>query len=253
VSEAIIDVRGLCKRFGAKPIFDELTLTIRRGETLTILGTSGSGKSVLLKTLIGLIEPDRGAVVVDGQDIVPLSEVERVPVRRRVSMLFQGGALFDSLSVADNVAYPLRQQRRFSPAEVAARVAESLAVVGLPDTEAMMPSELSGGMKKRVALARAIAPEPQVVLYDEPTTGLDPITTRRIDDLIRSVQERLGITSVVVTHDLASAFLVSDRIAMLDGGRIRSIDRVDAFRRSHDPVIRAFVDAMRPTVAQEVP
>jgi phospholipid/cholesterol/gamma-HCH transport system ATP-binding protein len=155
--------------------------------------------------------------------------------------------------VADNVAYPLRHQRRFTPADVAARVAESLAVVGLPDTGPMMPSELSGGMKKRVALARAIAGEPDIVLYDEPTTGLDPITTRRIDDLIRSVQQRLGITSVVVTHDLPSAFLVSDRIAMLEGGRIRSIGEVDAFRRSEDPTIRAFRDAMRLPAAKEVP
>ncbi len=249
----IIEVRGLCKAFGDKPLFDELSLTVRRGETVTILGASGSGKSVLLKTIIGLVEPDRGSVLVDGVDIVPLDEIERVPLRRRVSMLFQGGALFDSLSVADNVAYPLRHQRQLPADEVAARVAESLSVVGLPGIEAMTPAELSGGMKKRVALARAIAAEPAVVLYDEPTTGLDPITTRRIDDLIRSVQERLGITSVVVTHDLASAFLVSDRIAMLDGGRIRSIDGVDAFRRSDDPVIRAFVDAMRPAAATEGP
>ncbi len=254
MSETIIELRGLGKSFGDKSVFADLDLAIRRGETLTILGASGSGKSVLLKTIIGLVEPDRGSVLVDGQDIVPLSEAERVPMRRRVSMLFQGGALFDSLSVADNVAYPLHHQRgRLSPGEIAARVAESLAVVGLPATGDMMPAELSGGMKKRVALARAIAAEPAVVLYDEPTTGLDPITTRRIDDLIRSVQERLGITSVVVTHDLASAFLVSDRIAMLDGGRIRSIDGVDEFRRSDDPVIRAFVDAMRPAAATEGP
>jgi len=253
MSAPIIELRDLAKAFGAKAVFDGLSLSIRRGETLTILGASGSGKSVLLKTIIGLVEPDRGSVFVDGQDLVPLTEAERVPVRRRVSMLFQGGALFDSLSVADNVAYPLRHQRRWSAGEVAARVAESLAVVGLPETGAMMPAELSGGMKKRVALARAIAAEPDVVLYDEPTTGLDPISTRRIDDLIRSVQERLGITSVVVTHDLASAFLVSDRIAMLDAGRIRSIEDVAAFRRSSDPVIRAFVDAMRPPAATEGP
>jgi len=252
-ADAIVEVRGLCKAFGPRTLFDELSLSIRRGETLTILGGSGSGKSVLLKTIIGLVEADRGSIVIDGQDLVPLSEGERVPLRRRVSMLFQGGALFDSLSVADNVAYPLRQQRRLAAGELAARVAESLAVVGLPDTEAMMPSELSGGMKKRVALARAIAAEPEIVLYDEPTTGLDPITTRRIDDLIRSVQERLGITSVVVTHDLPSAFLVSDRIAMLEGGRIRSIGEVDAFRRSEDPTIRAFLDAMRPPARREVP
>ena len=249
----IIEVRGLAKAFGGKVVFDGLSLSIRRGETVTILGASGSGKSVLLKTLIGLVEPDRGSILVDGQDIVPLSEAERAPVRRRVSMLFQGGALFDSLSVAANVAYPLQHQRRWSAGEAAARVAECLAVVGLPDTGDMMPAELSGGMKKRVALARAIAAEPDVILYDEPTTGLDPITTRRIDDLIRSVQERLGITSLVVTHDLASAFLVSDRIAMLDGGRIRALEGVDAFRGSRDPVIRAFVDAMRPPATREAP
>jgi phospholipid/cholesterol/gamma-HCH transport system ATP-binding protein len=240
----IVDVRGLHKSFGARPLFADLSLAIRRGETVTILGASGSGKSVLLKTIIGLVDPDRGQVLIDGRDLVPLDEDARIPLRRRVSMLFQGGALFDSLSVAKNVAYPLALQRRFTVAEIAERVAEALAVVGLPDAGPMMPAELSGGMKKRVALARAISAEPEVVLYDEPTTGLDPISTRRIDDLIRSVQRRLGITSIVVTHDLPSAFLVSDRVAMLAGGRIHSIEDVAAFRRSRDPEIRAFVDAM---------
>jgi phospholipid/cholesterol/gamma-HCH transport system ATP-binding protein len=249
--DAIIEVRGLCKAFGDKRLFDELSLSVRRGETLTIVGASGSGKSVLLKTLIGLVEADRGQVIIDGIDLVPLDEVARAPLRRRVSMLFQGGALFDSRSVADNVAYPLVQRRQLSAGEIAARVSDSLSVVGLPGIEAMMPSELSGGMKKRVALARAISAEPDVVLYDEPTTGLDPIATRRIDDLIRAVQRRLGLTSIVVTHDLASAFLVSDRIAMLDAGRIRVVEDVDGFRRSRDPVIRAFVDAMRPGVELE--
>jgi phospholipid/cholesterol/gamma-HCH transport system ATP-binding protein len=246
MSDAIIELRGVCKAFGDKRVFADLSVSVRRGETLTIIGASGSGKSVLLKTMIGLVEVDRGQVIIDGVDLVPLGDVERAPLRRRVSMLFQGGALFDSRTVGENVAYPLALRRRFSAGEIATRVAESLAVVGLPDTQDMMPSELSGGMKKRVALARAIAGEPDVVLYDEPTTGLDPITTRRIDDLIRSVQRRLGLTSIVVTHDLESAFLVSDRIAMLHDGRIRAIDDVNALRRSRDPVIRAFVDAMRP-------
>jgi phospholipid/cholesterol/gamma-HCH transport system ATP-binding protein len=244
MNDAIIELRGLDKRFGERPLFADLSLSIARGETLTILGASGSGKSVLLKTIIGLVDVDDGAVLIDGEDIVPLSEEARVPFRRRVSMLFQGGALFDSLSVADNVAFPLRRQRRSDEAEVSARVAESLALVDLPDTGAMMPAELSGGMKKRVALARAIVTEPEVILYDEPTTGLDPMSTRRIDDLIRSVQRRLGVTSIVVTHDLPSAFLVSDRMAMLAGGRIVAVDAVEPFRRSRDREIRAFLDAM---------
>jgi phospholipid/cholesterol/gamma-HCH transport system ATP-binding protein len=244
MSDAIIELRRLGKRFGDRQLFADLSLSLRRGETLTILGASGSGKSVLLKTIIGLVEVDSGAVLIDGEDLVPLTEAARAPFRRRVSMLFQGGALFDSLTVADNVAFPLRRQGRAGEAEVAGRVAESLALVDLPATGPMMPAELSGGMKKRVALARAIVTDPEVILYDEPTTGLDPVNTRRIDDLIRSVQRRLGVTSIVVTHDLPSAFLVSDRMAMLAGGRIAVVDDVEPFRRSRDLEIRSFLDAM---------
>ncbi len=239
-----VELRGLRKAFGARVVFDDLSLDIRRGETITIIGASGSGKSVLLKTILGLVAPDGGAVRVEGRDLVGLDETARLTACRRISMLFQANALFDSLTVAENVAYPLRHQPGFPPADVAARVAESLALVGLPDVEEMMPSELSGGMKKRVALARAIAPRPQVVLYDEPTNGLDPVNTRRIDELIRSVQRRFEVTQVVVTHDLPSAFLVSDRVAMLEAGRIRTVDAVEPFRRTRDPVVRAFVDAM---------
>jgi phospholipid/cholesterol/gamma-HCH transport system ATP-binding protein len=245
MSNAIIDVRGLCKAFGEKPLFENLDLQVLRGETLTILGASGCGKSVLLKMLVGLVEPDRGAIFVDGQDLVPLSEEALLPMRARLSMLFQGGALFDSLSVAENVAYPLRRQPRFAAGEIAGRVADALSVVGLPGIEAMMPADLSGGMKKRVALARAIAPEPEIILYDEPTTGLDPISTRRIDDLIRSVQARMRITSIVVTHDLPSAFLVSDRIALLADRHIHAVDGNRRFRESADPAIRAFLSAMQ--------
>jgi phospholipid/cholesterol/gamma-HCH transport system ATP-binding protein len=244
MSDAIIEVRGLRKSFGARLLFDELALSVERAETLTIVGASGSGKSVLLKTLIGLCEPDAGQILIDGQDIVPLSDDERAPMRQRVSMLFQGGALFDSLSVGENVAYPIRRQRRGGNGELAARVGDALELVGLPGIEAMMPAELSGGMKKRVALARAIAAEPAVVLYDEPTTGLDPINARRINDLIRSIQTRLRMTSVVVTHDLASAYMVSDRIAMLADRRILAVDRTDEFRHSSVPAIHAFVTAM---------
>ena len=244
MNDAIIELRAVHKSFGRRTLFADLSLSVARGETLTILGASGGGKSVLLKTIIGLVEVDSGAVLIDGEDLVPLSEEARVPFRRRVSMLFQGGALFDSLTVADNVAFPLRRQHRGDETEIAARVAEALAHVDLPDTGAMMPAELSGGMKKRVALARAIVTDPEVILYDEPTTGLDPMNTRRIDDLIRSVQRRLGVTSIVVTHDLPSAFLVSDRMAMLAGGRIDVIDAVEPFRRSRDLEIRSFLDAM---------
>jgi phospholipid/cholesterol/gamma-HCH transport system ATP-binding protein len=230
VSGAIIEVRGLCKAFGDKPLFRALALEVYRGETLTILGESGCGKSVLLKMLMGLLAFDSGEIVIDH--------------RARMSMLFQGGALFDSLTVAENVAYPMRRQPHIAPGEIPRRVADALAVVGLPGIEEMMPAELSGGMKKRVALARAIAPEPEIVLYDEPTTGLDPLSTRRIDDLIRSVQQRMGLTSIVVTHDLPSAFLVSDRIALLAGGHIHAIDGKEQFRRSSDPAVHAFLSAM---------
>jgi phospholipid/cholesterol/gamma-HCH transport system ATP-binding protein len=244
MSAPVVDVRKLCKSFGEHRVFDGLDLEIRRGETLTVLGASGSGKSVLLKMMLGLVEPDSGQVLIDGQDMVALAEQARAPLRRRLSMLFQGGALFDSLDVGHNVAYPLVRQSRFHPNEIMARVAEALALVGLEGTQDMMPSDLSGGMKKRVALARAFVVEPEVLLYDEPTTGLDPINTRRISDLIRSVQARLGVTSVVVTHDLASAFLVSDRMAMLAGGRIVMVADPSEFRRSSQPAIRDFIGAM---------
>ncbi len=239
-----IEFRGVKKRFGPKVIYDDLTLSIRRGETLTIVGGSGTGKSVMLKLLIGLLKPDEGAIEVEGTDVVPLDEDQLLPIRRRISMLFQGGALFDSLSVGENVAYPLREHYSMTEAEIAARVEERLALVGLPGISAMKPDDLSGGMRKRVALARAIAADPEVVLYDEPTTGLDPLNTRRISELIRSVQRRLNVTSIVVTHDLGSAYMVSDRLAMLHERRIAAVLPTDEFRASTKPEIRAFVSAM---------
>lgn len=243
-SAPYLRLRGVRMSFGARQVFTDLNLDVRRGETLTMLGTSGSGKSVMLKLLVGLIRPDAGSILFDGQELTALSETGLLPVRRRISMLFQGGALFDSLSVGDNVAYPLREHLRLSEAEIDHRVAEKLSLVGLPGIEALRPAELSGGMKKRVALARALAADPEVVLYDEPTTGLDPINTRRIDELILSIQAKMQVTSVVVTHDLESAYLVSDRIAMLSEGRIVAVLEREAFRAAPDPAIRAFTGAM---------
>jgi phospholipid/cholesterol/gamma-HCH transport system ATP-binding protein len=248
VAEAgLIEFTAVQQSFGAHQVYADLTLRVDRGETLTILGGSGSGKSVMLKLLIGLLKPDSGSIRFAGQELVPLRERDLLPVRRRISMLFQGGALFDSLSVGDNVAYPLREQLRLSEAELRDRVAQKLELVGLPGSEALRPAELSGGMRKRVAIARAIAADPEVLLYDEPTTGLDPINTRRINELILSIQRELKVTSLVVTHDMASAFMVADRMAMLSDGRIIATLPREQFRQSHDVAIRSFVDAMQQT------
>jgi len=225
-------------------ILEDLALNVARGESLAILGPSGSGKSVLLKVLIGLIKPDAGSVRFAGRDLVPLSEGEIAPIRARMAMLFQGGALFDSLTVGENVAYPLRVIGGFDEEALVARVRDRLALVGLPETEAMLPSQLSGGMKKRVALARALAGDPEVILYDEPTTGLDLLTARRIDDLIRSVQRRLHVTSIVVTHDLGSALRVSDRIAMLGDRRIEIVLPTTSFLTAEIPAVRELREAM---------
>jgi phospholipid/cholesterol/gamma-HCH transport system ATP-binding protein len=242
VEPALLELTGVTKTFHGRIVLDRIDLRVRRGEALAVLGASGSGKSVLLKLVLGLIKPDRGEIRFDGQDLVPLDEEALYPVRARMSMLFQGGALFDSLSVGENVAYPLRLRGRGEP-EIAARVRERLALVGLGGLEAMFPAELSGGMRKRVALARAIAGEPELVLYDEPTTGLDPLGARRIDDLVRGLQRRLAVSSVVVTHDLASACVVADRIALLGNGRIEAVMATADFLRSDLPAIRELREA----------
>lgn len=240
----LIELSGIGKAFGSRRIYEGLALCVQRGETLALLGGSGSGKSVLLKLLIGLIKPDTGSIVFDGQELVNLDEEALLPVRRRISMLFQGGALFDSISVGENVAYPLREHLKLSEKELAARVAEKLQLVGLPGIEQMRPAELSGGMRKRVAIARAIAADPEVLLYDEPTTGLDPINARRINELILAIQRDLHVTAIVVTHDMPSAFMVSNRMAMLSDRRIIATLPCEEFRRSEVPAIRDFVTAM---------
>jgi phospholipid/cholesterol/gamma-HCH transport system ATP-binding protein len=236
-----VELRGVCKRFGPQIVYEGLDLQVRRGETLTVLGPSGSGKSVLLKMLIGLIRPDAGEILIDDVDVPRLDERELRRLRRKVGMLFQGAALFDSMTVGDNVAYGLREHYRWDEQRIAARVAECLDWVGLPGTASMSPADLSGGMKTRVGLARALAPGPEIMLYDEPTTGLDPANLRRIDELIVSLQTRLHMTSIVITHDIASAFAVSDRIALIRDHRIPLVTEASLARQSAPPELETFV------------
>lgn len=244
--EELIRWRDVWKAFGSKRVFEGLDLEVRKGETLTIIGGSGTGKSVMLKCLIGLLYPDRGNIWFEGADVTTFGEKQIREVRKRVAMVFQGAALFDSLTVGENIAYPLREHlRELSEDEIAARVAKNLKMVNLPGIEQMRPSDLSGGMRKRVGLARAIAIEPEVILYDEPTTGLDPISTRVIDELIVSMKHQLGCTSIVVTHDMDSAFRVSDRMAMLARRKIVASGTVAQMQASTNPDVRAFFDARK--------
>ncbi|MFQ5352207.1 MAG: ABC transporter ATP-binding protein [Candidatus Binatia bacterium] len=219
-----------------------VNLEVYRGETLVVMGRSGCGKSVLLKHINGLIHPDRGTLTFDGVDVTAMTERAVTDLRRRVGMLFQAGALFDSLTVAENVAFPLIQHGA-EDAPIADRVAELLGLVGLEGTEDQMPSELSGGMRKRAALARALALQPELMLYDEPTTGLDPVTAAQINVLIRDLQGRLGISGVLVTHDIASAKYVADRIAFLYNGQIIGLGTVEQMFRSSDPIVHEFLSA----------
>lgn len=245
-SEVLIRFEGLHKAFGTKIVFDDLSLEVRRGETLTVIGGSGAGKSVLLKCLIGLMDPDGGRIFFDGQDLSGFGEKEFLAVRRRVAMVFQGSALFDSISVGENIEYPLKEHFPEMPTEERLkRVARVLGLVNLPGIETMRPSDLSGGMRRRVGLARAIATDPEVILWDEPTTGLDPISTRTIDELIRSMRAKLRCTSIVVTHDMQSAFTVSDRIAMLANRRIVQVGTVPEMKSSTVKEVRAFLDARK--------
>ena len=242
MGDFFIGYEDLHKSFGPKMVLRGVNLQVREGETLVILGGSGSGKSVLLRHTIGLLSPDRGRVLVDGTDVTSLAEEELVPVRKKVGMLFQGGALFDSMDVFENVAYALREHTDLSDDEIASRVRQKLELVGLDaSVEGLMPSSLSGGMRKRVALARSIALEPRAILYDEPTTGLDPVTAHAINLMIRSLQRTLNVTSVVVTHDIASAFEVGDRVAFLYDGGMVFVGSVDEARHTADPRLRMFL------------
>ena len=239
------------KSFGARTILDDLSLEVRDGETVAVIGHSGVGKSVLLKSVVRLLEPEKGRVTVDGQDVAALSREELYELRRRVGYVFQFAALFDSMTVYDNVAMGLRRIRDMALAEIDQRVSESLRLVEMTGFEDRMPGQLSGGQRKRVGLARAIATKPKYLLYDEPTTGLDPVTTAVIDGLIQKMRNELKVTSVVVTHDMKSAYRIADRIAMLYKGRIRFVGTPAETQEAEDPIVRAFVEG-RPELAQEV-
>lgn len=239
--EALFEIRGLTRKYGSKVVLDGVDFDIFQGECLVILGRSGTGKSVTLRQLNGLEKPDAGSVVFDGTDLTRLEERELFPFRRRIAMLFQGGALFDSMNVLENVAFPLREHTEMSEKEIRETVRHKLSLVGLKDVETKAPSDLSGGMKKRVALARSLALEPEVVLFDEPTTGLDPITSATIGKLINSIQEGTGVTSVVVTHDIPLARRVGDRIALIADGKFRFIGTWEEAERSDDPTLADFL------------
>jgi phospholipid/cholesterol/gamma-HCH transport system ATP-binding protein len=238
----MIRIRDLHKQLGHKRVLAGVDLEIATGETVVVMGRSGGGKSVLLKHIIGLMTPDRGSIEIDGEEIVGLKEKELGEIRRRFGMLFQGAALFDSLTVGHNVGLALREHLRWHGQPIRDRVRERLEWVGLKDVENMKPASLSGGMRKRVGLARAIVMDPRFILYDEPTTGLDPIMADVIDQLVRSLQKRMGVTSVVVTHDMKSAFKVADRVAMLHEGRIVFTGTPDETRNTTDPLVRQFVE-----------
>ena len=237
----MIRINDLHKSFGQNKVLQGINLHIQSGETLAIIGQSGSGKSVLLKHMLGLIQPDRGSIIVDGVEICGSSEAELNNIRRKFGLLFQAAALFDSLTVAQNVSFGLERYRDLSQEELQKRVKESLAMVGLREVEQLMPHELSGGMKKRVGLARAIAYEPEIMLYDEPSTGIDPIRADAINELIIKMKQQFRITSVVITHDMTSAYKVADRIAMLYNGKIVTVGTPEELRKSDNQIVQQFI------------
>jgi phospholipid/cholesterol/gamma-HCH transport system ATP-binding protein len=238
---ALFEVRGLKKAFGRNLVLDGLDLDIFAGEVITIVGESGSGKSLLLKAMMGLIEPDAGTIRFDGKEVTGQTEQQWVQTRQRIGMLFQESALFDSLDVFENVGYALREQTSMTEEEISKRVAETLSLVALPGIEQMAPSDLSGGMRKRVALARAVAVRPEIVFYDEPAEGLDPINVTRVNRLLLGLQQSLNVTSVVVPHNLKAAFAISDRLALIHDGQVVSTGAPETFLDSDDPVVREFI------------
>jgi phospholipid/cholesterol/gamma-HCH transport system ATP-binding protein len=240
----MIEARNLEKSFGPQKVLDNVSFRIENGESVAIIGRSGGGKSVLLKHLIGLLKPDSGEVLIDGENIEPMNERQLLGVRRKFGMVFQGAALFDSLTVAENVAFGLRRHENLTESEIARRVTKTLEMVDLPGTENKNPAELSGGMRKRVGLARAIIYEPQIVLYDEPTTGLDPIVSDSIDKLMIRVRDHLKVTSIVVTHDMRTARRVGNHVLMLHDKKIYANCTPESLFASQDPIVRQFIDGI---------
>ena len=238
---SVISLRDLEIAFGTKKVLQGVNLEVRKGETLAVIGPSGTGKSTILKVLIGLLEPAGGSVFIEGQDVSHLTEEEWNEIRKHVGMVFQYSALFDFLDVGENVAFGLRQHFKLPEEEVRKRVDDLLQDVGMPDAKSLYPVELSGGMKKRVSLARALAFGPRIVLYDEPTAGLDPIRTMNISRLIRETQKKHKVTSILVTHDMESVYVAADRVALLNDGKIAAIGTPEEFKNSEDPLIRGFI------------
>jgi phospholipid/cholesterol/gamma-HCH transport system ATP-binding protein len=243
-AETVVEFERVRKAYGRREVLAGVDLSIRRGEVLCILGPSGTGKSVALRHINGLTKPDSGDVRVFGQSVVPLDEEDLAPIRRRLAMLFQGGALFDSMNVEQNIAFPLKEHTDKTPQQIAEAVAEKLSMVGLAGIQKKMPAELSGGMRKRVALARSIALEPEIILYDEPTTGLDPLTSEKIAQLIVDLNVRLDTTSVVVTHDIVTARTVADRVAFLYQGKFQFLGTFDEATRTGHPILQEYFRSM---------
>ncbi len=239
MARTLVSMRGVTKRFGELEVLRGIDLDLTEGETFVLLGGSGSGKTVLMKHFEGLLRPDTGTVTIDGHDVSTPEGLDAV--RRELGVQFQSGALFDSMSVADNVAFPLREMKHLPEAEVRARVTELLSLVGLADAADTLPAELSGGMRKRVAFARAMALRPKLLLSDEPTAGLDPLTTETVDDAIVAAHRALGVTAFIITHDLPTAFRIADRVGLLHEGRIIEVGPPDVFRASEHPAVKAFL------------
>lgn len=240
----MIEIKNLVKSFGAKQVLRGVNLNIEQGKTTVIIGASGCGKSVMLKHIVGLLKPDEGTVLIDGEDITKMSEKEIYAIRKKFGFLFQSAALFDSMTVGENVGVALRENTNTPKKEIDRIITEKLGLVDLPGTEKLMPSELSGGMRKRVGLARALATNPQYILYDEPTTGLDPITSETIDQLMDAVarNKELDVTSIIVTHDIFTVYEIGDWVAMMFEGVVHFQGTPDDLRKTTDPIVREFLE-----------